>query len=240
MPQRLARTLDQPCLDDATSAFAVEMLEPCALRPASCWRRRGRSPGTRSSRVRSCAMRRRQDSLRAAAPKEWETAHTSVARLHRRLVVAVDAADGTVGDLRKAHIACDRLEEAAAELRSNAVVITAHLVVLSRLPLPKRQNPCARSGAKSMTSNGLALKSEPPRSKRGATGQSTPGSPTSPSASRSSSTAARSWRATTRARSAVRLAVGEGGLEPPRGCPHWHLKPARLPFRHSPEWRPER
>jgi ABC-2 type transport system ATP-binding protein len=30
--------------------------------------------------------------------------------------------------------------------------------------------------------------------------------------------------------------VGEGGLEPPRGCPHWHLKPARLPFRHSPEW----
>ena len=29
--------------------------------------------------------------------------------------------------------------------------------------------------------------------------------------------------------------VGEGGLEPPRGFPHWHLKPARLPFRHSPE-----
>jgi hypothetical protein len=29
--------------------------------------------------------------------------------------------------------------------------------------------------------------------------------------------------------------VGEGGLEPPRGNPHWHLKPARLPFRHSPE-----
>jgi hypothetical protein len=24
--------------------------------------------------------------------------------------------------------------------------------------------------------------------------------------------------------------VGEGGLEPPRGCPHWHLKPARLPI----------
>jgi hypothetical protein len=28
--------------------------------------------------------------------------------------------------------------------------------------------------------------------------------------------------------------VGEGGLEPPRSCEHWHLKPARLPFRHSP------
>ena len=89
--------------------------------------------------MRSCAMRRRQDSLRASAPKEWETGHTSVARLHRRLVVAVDAADGTVGDLRKAHVACDRLEEAAAELRSHAVLITAHLVVASRLPLPKRQ-----------------------------------------------------------------------------------------------------
>ena len=29
--------------------------------------------------------------------------------------------------------------------------------------------------------------------------------------------------------------VGEGGLEPPRPEGHWHLKPARLPFRHSPE-----
>ena len=84
-------------------------------------------------------MRRRQDSLRASAPREWGTAHTSVARLHRRLVVAVDAADGTVADLRKAHVPCDRLEEAAAELRSHAVLITAHLLVASRLPLPKRQ-----------------------------------------------------------------------------------------------------
>ncbi len=84
-------------------------------------------------------MRRRQDSLRASAPKEWETAHTSAARLHRRLVVAVDAAVGSVGNLRKAHTACDRLEEATAELRSHAVLITAHLVVASRLPLPKRQ-----------------------------------------------------------------------------------------------------
>lgn len=33
--------------------------------------------------------------------------------------------------------------------------------------------------------------------------------------------------------------VGEGGLEPPRPCEHWHLKPARLPFRHSPEWKPK-
>ena len=35
------------------------------------------------------------------------------------------------------------------------------------------------------------------------------------------------------------VVVGEGGLEPPRPCGHWHLKPARLPFRHSPEWRPD-
>ena len=32
--------------------------------------------------------------------------------------------------------------------------------------------------------------------------------------------------------------VGEGGLEPPRPFEHWHLKPARLPFRHSPERKP--
>jgi hypothetical protein len=30
------------------------------------------------------------------------------------------------------------------------------------------------------------------------------------------------------------ILVGEGGLEPPRPEGHWHLKPARLPFRHSP------
>src|SRR5687768_11395175 len=38
----------------------------------------------------------------------------------------------------------------------------------------------------------------------------------------------------------VRACVGEGGLEPPRPYGHWHLKPARLPFRHSPEWRVHR
>ncbi len=27
--------------------------------------------------------------------------------------------------------------------------------------------------------------------------------------------------------------VREGGFEPPRPFGHWHLKPARLPFRHS-------
>jgi Protein of unknown function (DUF3662)/FHA domain len=29
--------------------------------------------------------------------------------------------------------------------------------------------------------------------------------------------------------------VGEGGFEPPHACAHWHLKPACLPFHHSPE-----
>ena len=33
--------------------------------------------------------------------------------------------------------------------------------------------------------------------------------------------------------------VREGGLEPPRPYEHWHLKPARLPFRHSREYAPE-
>ena len=32
--------------------------------------------------------------------------------------------------------------------------------------------------------------------------------------------------------------VREGGFEPPRPCGHWHLKPARLPFRHSRVSRP--
>ena len=89
--------------------------------------------------MRCCAMRWRRDTLRASAPKQWETAHTSVARLYRRLVVAVDAADGAVRDLRKADFPSDRLEEAAAELRSQAVSMTRHLVVASRLPLLKRQ-----------------------------------------------------------------------------------------------------
>ena len=29
------------------------------------------------------------------------------------------------------------------------------------------------------------------------------------------------------------VVVREGGLEPPHPFGHWHLKPARLPFRHS-------
>ncbi len=32
------------------------------------------------------------------------------------------------------------------------------------------------------------------------------------------------------------LTVGERGLEPLHPFEYWHLKPARLPFRHSPEW----
>jgi hypothetical protein len=84
-------------------------------------------------------MRRRRDTLRASAPKEWEGSATSVARLYRRLVVAVDAADTAVRDLRKGHVTADRLEEAAAGLRAHAVSLTAHLVVASRLPLAKRQ-----------------------------------------------------------------------------------------------------
>jgi hypothetical protein len=84
-------------------------------------------------------MRWRRDTVRAAAPRQWETAHTSVARLFRRLVVAVDAADGAVRDLQKADVPFDRLEEAAAELRSQAISMTRRLVVASRLPLLKRQ-----------------------------------------------------------------------------------------------------
>lgn len=81
----------------------------------------------------------RRDSLRAAAPKEWQTAQTSVARLFRRLSVAVEAADASVKDLQKADVAHDRLDEAASELRTHVVSMIRHLVVVSRLPLVKRQ-----------------------------------------------------------------------------------------------------
>jgi hypothetical protein len=31
----------------------------------------------------------------------------------------------------------------------------------------------------------------------------------------------------------IKEVVRSRGLEPPRYCYHWHLKPARLPFRHG-------
>jgi hypothetical protein len=37
-----------------------------------------------------------------------------------------------------------------------------------------------------------------------------------------------------------RQLVGEAGLEPAHPFEYWHLKPARLPFRHSPEWKSTR
>ncbi len=37
---------------------------------------------------------------------------------------------------------------------------------------------------------------------------------------------------------AISIRVREGGLEPPRPYGHWHLKPARLPFRHSRDCEP--
>jgi hypothetical protein len=63
-------------------------------------------------------------------------------------------------------------------------------------------------GTRSTTLTGSALKSAPPRSKRGASGQLTPGSSTSRSASRASSTADRCWR-TSRARSRSRVSSAE-------------------------------
>jgi hypothetical protein len=48
-------------------------------------------------------------------------------------------------------------------------------------------------------------------------------------------TDSRNWHKSLKAVTCFVEIVGEGGLEPPRPEGHWHLKPARLPFRHSPQ-----
>lgn len=75
----------------------------------------------------------------SSAPKEWTTAGSSAARLYRRLLVAVASAHRDIEDARKDKVAVDRLAEATDELRRQAVAITEHLVIASRLPFAKRQ-----------------------------------------------------------------------------------------------------
>ena len=75
------------------------------------------------------AIRRASDSLPASVPKEWGTAYTS--GLASTGGLSLRSKPQTIKDLRKAHVAGDRLGAAGA-LRSHAVLITAHLVVASR------------------------------------------------------------------------------------------------------------
>jgi hypothetical protein len=70
------------------------------------------------------------------APREWATASTSTARLHQRLVKAINSADA---ECAGADFPAEQLRVTANELRPTASAIAARLVVVSKLPLSKRQ-----------------------------------------------------------------------------------------------------
>lgn len=76
----------------------------------------------------------------STAPKEWRTGVSSAARLYRRLLDAIESGNDAVREARRDDIATEQLATAMNELRNQAAAITEHLVVVSRLPLAKRQN----------------------------------------------------------------------------------------------------
>ena len=76
----------------------------------------------------------------STAPEEWRTGVSSAARLYRRLLDAIKSGDDAVHEARRDDIATEQLATAMNELRNQAAAITEHLVVVSRLPLAKRQN----------------------------------------------------------------------------------------------------
>ena len=76
----------------------------------------------------------------STAPKEWLSAGTSASRLYCRLLKAIAAGDDAVKKAKRDHTATDQLESALNDLRRQAIAITEHLVVVSSLPLVKRQN----------------------------------------------------------------------------------------------------
>jgi hypothetical protein len=70
------------------------------------------------------------------APREWTTSSSSAARLHQRLAKAINSVDAEcAGD----DFPADQLRVATNELRTTASAIAARLVVVHKLPLPKRQ-----------------------------------------------------------------------------------------------------
>lgn len=76
----------------------------------------------------------------STAPKEWLSAGSSASRLYCRLIKAIAAGDDAVKNVKRDHTAADQLERAMNDLRRQAIAITEHLVVVSRLPVVKRQN----------------------------------------------------------------------------------------------------
>src|SRR3954451_21847585 len=75
----------------------------------------------------------------SSAPAEWATGGSAAARLYCRLLAAVQAADASVALARADQVATDQLDAALRDLRRQAIAITEHLVVVSRLPVVKRQ-----------------------------------------------------------------------------------------------------
>ena len=76
----------------------------------------------------------------STAPEEWQTGVSSSARLYRRLLSAIASGDDAVNKAWQDDTVTDQIGRAMGELRRQAVAITKHLVVASRLPLVKRQN----------------------------------------------------------------------------------------------------
>ena len=75
-----------------------------------------------------------------SAPPEWEKGGlSSAARLHRRLIAALDAAEIALEHCRHERVPMDRLAESLNELRRHALAVDEHLIVASRLPMAKRQ-----------------------------------------------------------------------------------------------------
>ena len=87
-----------------------------------------------------CSFMRRKQRLAfdSSAPTEWTTGGSArSACLYRRLLAAVHAADESVALAREDRVATDQLDAAVRDLRRQAIAITEHLVVVSRLPVVK-------------------------------------------------------------------------------------------------------
>jgi hypothetical protein len=83
--------------------------------------------------------RRQRPAFDSSAPTEWTTGGSASARLYCRLLAAVQAADESVALAREDQFATGELDDAVHDLRRQATAITEHLVVVSRLPVGKRQ-----------------------------------------------------------------------------------------------------
>lgn len=98
------------------------------------------SPGLPGRTTLDLVLKPTRPAFDSTAPKEWLSAGTSASRLYCRLLKAIAAGDDAVKKVNRDHTASDQLELAMNELRRQAIAITEHLVVVSHLPVFKRQN----------------------------------------------------------------------------------------------------